>query len=295
MSTFPLSRTCILLLFSFFATSMEGQPPIMWDKTIGWEGWEDLNGLEILDDGILLAGSSSSVVTLGRTAINDYSQNYLVVKLDFSGNIVWKKMYGGPALERLWKIIPTRDGGFLMGGYSISETGYEKTQAGRGGGDAWLVKTDGDGNVEWDRTYGGDTLEEAFALRQLPNGDFLVGCTTYSGQSGDKTEASRGDMDFWIIRIDEKGNKIWDKTIGGDYYDQINDIELAPDGNVYISGGTRSKPNTGEVSGDTERGNVDFWLIKMNPDTRQILWNHRFGGTSYDFPYGLCVAGDGTV
>jgi hypothetical protein len=47
-----------------------------------------------------------------------------------------------------------------MGGYSISETGYEKTQAGRGGGDAWLVKTDGDGNVEWDRTYGGDTLEE---------------------------------------------------------------------------------------------------------------------------------------
>jgi gliding motility-associated-like protein len=267
----------------------------MWDKTIGWEGWEDLNGLEILDDGILLAGSSSSVVTLGRTAINDYSQNYLVVKLDFSGNIVWKKMYGGPALERLWKIIPTRDGGFLMGGYSISETGYEKTQAGRGGGDAWLVKTDGDGNVEWDRTYGGDTLEEAFALRQLPNGDFLVGCTTYSGQSGDKTEASRGDMDFWIIRIDEKGNKIWDKTIGGDYYDQINDIELAPDGNVYISGGTRSKPNTGEVSGDTERGNVDFWLIKMNPDTRQILWNHRFGGTSYDFPYGLCVAGDGTV
>lgn len=295
MFNYSSFRFCLWMLVSLTGTSLHGQPPILWDKTIGWEGWEDLNGMELVADGIVLAGSSSSVITLGRTAINDYSQNYLVVKLDFDGNILWQKMYGGPALERLWKIIPTRDGGFLLGGYSASEKGYEKTEPGRGGGDAWLVKIDGTGTLEWERTYGGDTLDEAFALRQLPNGDFLVGCTTYSGKSGDKTEPGRGDMDFWVLRIDEKGNKIWDKTIGGDYYDQLNDIELAADGSVYISGGTRSKPNTGELSSDTERGDVDFWLIKMNPDTRQILWNRRFGGTAYDFPYGLCVARDGTI
>jgi len=281
-------------LFRTFVVA--AQPPILWDKNIGWEGWEDLNGLQLVPDGIIVAGSSSSVTFFNRIAqFNDYSQNYIVAKLDFDGNIIWKYMYGGPQLERLWKIIPTKDGGFLLGGTSYSEAGLEKTKGARGGGDAWIVKIDGLGNKEWDQTFGGDTLDEAFALRQLPNGDYLVGCTTFSDKSGDKSEDGRGDMDFWVLRLDAQGNKLWDKTIGGDYYDQINDIELAPDGDVYISGGTRSKPNTGEVGPDDARGNVDFWLIKMNPQTKQIRWNRRFGGTGYEFPYGLCVASDGVV
>jgi gliding motility-associated-like protein len=288
---YALPLYCLLQGIHLFA-----QPQILWDKNIGWEGWEDLNALQVLPDGIIVGGSSSSVITFNRPAMNnDYSQNYMVAKLDFDGNILWKKMYGGPQLERLWKVIPTQDGGFLIGGTSYSDVGLEKTENSRGDGDAWIVKTDGQGNKLWDKTFGGDTLDEAFALRQLPGGDFLVGCTTFSGKSGDKSDPSRGDMDFWIIRIDQNGNKIWDKTIGGDYYDQINDIELAPDGDVYISGGTRSKPGTGELSSDEARGNVDFWLIKMDPQTRQIKWNRRFGGTGYEFPYALCVAGDGLV
>lgn len=285
---------CLFFITGFIVA--KAQPTILWDKNIGWEGWEDLNGLQVLPDGILVAGSSSSVISLGRVAqFNDYSQNYLVVKLDFDGNILWRKMYGGPQLERLWKIVPTKDGGFIMSGTSYSDAGLEKTENARGGGDAWIVKTDALGNKEWDRTFGGDTLDEPFALRQLPDGGYVVGCTSFSGKNGDKSESSRGDMDFWIIRLDEKGNKIWDKTIGGDYYDQLNDIELAPDGDIYISGGTRSAPNTGEVGADAARGNVDFWLLKMDPQTKQIRWNHRFGGTGYDLPYGLCVASDGVV
>ena len=98
MFNYSSFRFCLWMLVSLTGTSLHGQPPILWDKTIGWEGWEDLNGMELVADGIVLAGSSSSVITLGRTAINDYSQNYLVVKLDFDGNILWQKMYGGPAL-----------------------------------------------------------------------------------------------------------------------------------------------------------------------------------------------------
>lgn len=272
-----------------------GQPSFEWDRTIGWEGWEDLNALELVDDGIILAGSSSSVFTFDRTLMNDWSQNYVVVKLGFDGTVLWQKMYGGGELERLWKLIPTSDGGFLMGGESFSGASFEKTEPNRGKEDFWLVKTDADGNKLWDKTFGGDTLDALFAIRELPGGGYLIGGNSYSNKSGDKTEDSRGDMDWWLLRLDPQGNKIWDKTFGGDFYDQLNDIELAPDGDVYVSGGTRSKPGTGEVGNDPEWGNVDFWLMKLDPITGQKRWDRRFGGINYDFPYALCVAKSGIV
>ena len=239
----------VLAIFSGLITSacwspVSAQPAFAWDRTIGWEQWEDLNALNVLPDGIVTAGSSSSVFTFQRPAINDWSQNFVVVKLDFDGKVVWQKMYGGPDLERLWKLIPTSDGGFLIGGESLSGSGFEKTEPSRGKEDFWIVKLDAQGNKQWDKTFGGDTLDALFALRELPGGGYLLGGNSYSDKGGDKSENGRGDMDWWIIRVDAQGNKIWDKTIGGDYYDQLNDIELAADGDVYVSGGTRSAPNT---------------------------------------------------
>lgn len=293
------------ILFRYFFAFFSGliafvqpafaQPAFEWDRTVGWEQWEDLNALDVLPDGIIVGGSSSSVFTFQRTVMNDWSQNFVVVKLDFDGKVMWQKMYGGPDLERLWKLIPTSDGGFLIGGESLSGSGFEKTEPSRGKEDFWLVKLDAQGNKEWDKTFGSDTLDALFALRELPGGGYLVGGNSYSGIGGDKSERSRGNMDWWLIRIDAQGNKIWDKTIGGDYYDQLNDIELAPDGDVYVSGGTRSTPGTGEVGKDIARGDVDFWLMKLNPNTGQIRWDRRFGGKNYDFPYALCVAKNGTV
>lgn len=283
------------LISSAYGSFVSAQPAFAWDRTIGWEQWEDLNALNVLPDGIVTAGSSSSVFTFQRPAINDWSQNFVVVKLDFDGKVLWQKMYGGPDLERLWKLIPTSDGGFLIGGESLSGSGFEKTEPSRGKEDFWIVKLDALGNKQWDKTFGSDTLDALFALRELPGGGYLLGGNSYSNKGGDKSEDGRGNMDWWLIRIDAQGNKIWDKTIGGDYYDQLNDIELAPDGDVYVSGGTRSMPNTGEVGPDIARGDVDFWLVKLNPNTGKIRWDRRFGGKNYDFPYALCVAQSGTV
>ena len=272
---------------------LHAQYAIRWDKTTGGENYEELNGLLVVDDGVVVGGSSRSNLTFGDPA--DPSWNILILKLDLNGNPLWLHTYGGDQDERLWMLIQTTDGGFLCGGYSYSGVSGDKTEPSRGDMDVWIIRLDADGNLLWDKSFGGGGRDELFSALEMPDGGFLLGCHSDSGTGGDKSEASRGGQDFWLIRTDTQGEMIWDKTIGGDNYDQIQDLAWAPDGMVYLSGGTFSTPGSGEIAADSARGGLDFWLAKFNPSNRQLIWNHRYGGASEDFPYALCLSGTGKL
>ena len=263
------------------------QPALSWDKTIGGDSWDELNGLLTLPDGIIAAGSS-------RSGTADLSWNFLIVKLDFDGNILWQRTYGGNLDDRLWAIIPTADGGFLAGGYSFSSANGNKSQPSRGDMDVWVMKLDAQGQLLWEKAWGGLYRDELFAILEMPGG-YLLGCNSWSDAGPDKTEPARGEQDFWLIRIDNQGNKLWDKTIGGSGYDQINDLARAPDGNVYLSGGTVSAGGTGDLSAEPTRGGMDFWLGKIDLNTQQLLWDHRYGGTGEDYAYALYPASTGRL
>ncbi len=284
-----------LLAFGCLAEPFQAwsQPGIAWDKTLGGADYEELNALQITGDGIIVGGSSRSNATLGDPA--DFSWNFLVYKLDFNRNVVWQNMYGGDSDERLWMLILCSDGGMLCGGYSYSGVSGDKTEPSRGDMDVWIVRLDDAGNILWDKTLGGPGRDELFSALEMPGGGFLLGCHSYSGIGGDKTEASRGDQDFWLLRIDDSGNLLWDKTLGGDSQEQIHDLEWAPDGNVLISGGTLSTANSGETGPDSARGGKDFWIGEINPGNGQLIWSHRFGGTGEDFAYALCVSRSGKI
>jgi gliding motility-associated-like protein len=269
------------------------QPSIRWDKTFGGERYEELNGLLVRPDGIIAAGSTQSGLTFGPP--NDLSWNILITKFDFDGKLLWKHVYGGDQDDRLWNIIPTSDGGYLAGGSSYSGISGNKTEANRGVYDVWILKLDAQGVLQWDKTFGGDYQDELFAMQEKPGGGYYLGCNSWSDASGDKSENSRGIQDFWLISTDAWGNKLWDKTIGGNSYEQINDLELAPDGAIYLSGGTVSDANTGEMGPTTARGGMDFFLVKFDPETRTMLWSKRYGGTGEDYPYSLVVMPDGNL
>ena len=264
------------------------QPILSWDKTIGGSSWDELNGLLAVPDGIIAAGSS-------RSGTTDLSWNFLIVKLDFDGGVLWQRTYGGNMDDRLWAIIPTSDGGFLAGGYSFSSANGDKSQPSRGDMDVWVMKLDAQGQLLWEKAWGGLYRDELFAILEIPGGGYLLGCNSWSDAGPDKTEPARGEQDFWLIRIDNQGNKLWDKTIGGSGYDQINDLAWSPDGNVYVSGGTVSDGATGDLSAEPSRGGMDFWLGKLDLNTRQLLWNHRYGGTGEDYAYALCMASSGQM
>ena len=107
-------KTLASLLLTGCVAMAIGQPQLNWDKTLGGESYEELNGQLVLPDGILVGGTSRSNLTFGSPT--DFSLNILIAKLDFDGNLLWQRMYGGTQDERLWALVPTADGGFLAGG-----------------------------------------------------------------------------------------------------------------------------------------------------------------------------------
>ncbi len=282
----------LLLTFLSWAAVL-AQPVFSWDVVLGGESYEELNALDVLPDGIIAGGSTRSGIAFGDPG--DFSWNILVVKLDFDGNVLWQYTYGGAQDERLWALIPTRDGGFLAGGYSYSGVGGDKTEPSRGDKDVWIIKLDASGQLQWDKTFGGLLQDELFSVLEMPDGGYLLGCHSNSGLSGDKTEDSRGSHDIWMIRTDGQGNKTWDKTLGGSGYEQINDLVLAADGAVYCSGGSTSPENDGDLGPETARGGMDFLLLKIDPVDASVYWSRRYGGAGEDYAYSLIVASSGRL
>jgi len=157
----------LLLAVASRATAW-AQPLISWDRVLGGESYEELNALEVLPDGIIAGGSTKTGMAFGNPA--DFSWNILVAKLDLSGNVLWQYTYGADQDERLWALIPTRDGGFLAGGYSYSGINGDKTEPSRGDRDVWIIKLDAQGQLQWDKTYGGLYQDELFTLLEMPAG-----------------------------------------------------------------------------------------------------------------------------
>ncbi len=261
-----------------------------WDRTLGGFQYEELNAMVPIPDGIIVAGSSRSFPYASNPS--DLSWNIHFYELNLNGEVRWSRTYGGEQDDRLWELIATSDGGYICGGYAYSGATGDKTRPSQGDMDVWVLKLDADGQLEWENSFGGLYRDELFSIREVPGGGYLLGCHSESDASSDKTENSRGGQDLWIIRLDAQGEKLWDKTIGGNSFDQIHDIEWAPDGNIYLSGGTYSTPGTGEVGNQPTGGALDFWILKFNPNTQTILWQNRFGGSGEEFAYALTLSGN---
>ena len=114
---------------------------------------------------------------------------------------LWDKRFGGSNDEYLNLMTPTADGGYLLGGTSYSEADGDKTEASRGIRDYWVVKIDANGSKQWDKRFGGDNYDALNAMTPTADGGYLLGGYSYSGADGDKTEASRGDGDYWVVKI----------------------------------------------------------------------------------------------
>src|SRR5690606_10268634 len=130
----------------------------------------------------------------------------------------WDKTFGGTSEDYLEHIVETPDGGFLLAGYSASNTGSSKMAGNLGGNDFWILKLKADGTKEWDKTYGGDRDDILTTITITQDGGFLLGGLSESGVGNFKTEASRGNYDYWVIKLNKDGDKEWDKSFGTSQY-----------------------------------------------------------------------------
>ena len=253
-------------------------PEILWDITLGGTDTDRLNATAIsLDGSIFLGGTTGSISD--EILENNGGLDLTIFKLDADGNILWNVVYGGSADDELQSINLTSDNGLIVGAYSYSGISGDKTEANYGNRDYWIIKLDADGNLVWQNSIGGSSSDDLSVIRQTIDGGYILGGTSYSGLSGEKTEASYGVTDFWIIKLDALGNIVWQNTIGGSSSDDLTSLFEMPDGS-FVIGGSSGSGISGEktVAGF---GSYDYWVIKLS-SAGTITWQKVFGGSSSD-------------
>ncbi|MBO0358461.1 T9SS type A sorting domain-containing protein [Hymenobacter sp. BT186] len=259
-SSFPFSVPA-----DYWLIKVDANGTKQWDRTFGGSNSDYLSTLvQTSDGGYLLGGNSTSPISGDKTQPSQGSQgspDYWVVKVDASGTKQWDRTFGGTNVESLSSLQPTSDGGYILGGYSYSPIGGDKTQPNPGYTSFWVVKVDASGTKQWDRTFGGTGRNELYALQQTSDGGYILGGQSDSSISGDKTQASLGGDDMWLVKVDANGTKQWDKTIGGSGGDYILRIQLTTDGGYFLAGSS-----TSGISGDKTQlnyGGKDYWVVKL--------------------------------
>ncbi|MDX9771641.1 MAG: hypothetical protein RBT19_14865, partial [Tenuifilaceae bacterium] len=187
-------------------------------------------------------------------------------------DIEYQQCYGGSDTDYPTSIIAL-DNGFIVLGTSYSDDGDVSFQYGEG--DIWLVRSDANGNILWEKTYGGSENDNGFSILPTPEGGFLLFGETFSAD-GDVGH-SNGFLDYWVIKTDSMGNLEWEQTYGGSKNDYAYQAIIAHDGGYILTGNTFS--SDGDVS--FHHGDRDVWVVKISAEG-MLEWERCYGGTAID-------------
>jgi hypothetical protein len=262
-----------------------------WDARYGGSSFDELHSLQqTTDGGYILGGSSFSGISGDKTQATQGGKDFWIVKTDGNGVKQWDARFGGTLFEELFSIRQSTDGGYIMGGYSLSDVDGDKTSPAQGRFDYWVVKTNASGIKEWDADFGGIDDDWLTQLSQTTDGGYILGGWSWSGNTGNKSQAVKGDNDYWIIKINNLGIKQWDKDFGGNTNDYLNAIQQTADGG-FILGGYSSSLISGDKTQDT-KGGTDYWVVKTDANGVK-QWDADFGGSDFDFLYAVQQTADG--
>jgi hypothetical protein len=280
------------LSFVLFVNHLTAQPSIEWEKSFGGSFSETTMKIINTPDQGYLVGSSTESLN-GDVIGNHGSSDVWLTKIDQNGAIQWKKCLGGLNFDGIASIENTHSGGYVLVGNTSSNGLKSNSQVygNRGGQDIWVVKVDGNGEIEWRQCYGGCDREDARSIRPTSDGNFVVVGGTQSFNTGE-VYGVHGDWDAWALKISSEGAFIWQKTIGGSSVDYLYDVVERSNGNLTMAG--LSSSSNGDLSGNTNKGVEDTWVLELSA-AGDLLWSKTYGGSDYDGARSLCLATDGNL
>jgi hypothetical protein len=242
-----------------WAIKLDENGNIEWGKTFDEDENDIAYSIIQTEDGGYAVAGSAGVRVWGET-------NCWVIKLDAKGNMEWDNNFGGTGWDEIYSIIQTKDGSFITTGCVWSK--------GAGRGDVCVAKLNKRGNMVWDKTFGGSENDEAYSIIQTNDGGYTI--------AGFTVLEDTGDRDFWVIKLDKDGNKVWDKTLGGTSEDWANSIIQTEDRGYAVAGWTKSMG----------AGKTDVWIVKL--DKRgNLVWDKIFGGSENDEAHSIIQTDDG--
>lgn len=271
-----------------------------WDKTFGGVDDEKLYSIDKTSDGgYILGGFSASGISGDKTQASWGDYDFWIVKIDSAGTLQWDKRFGGTKSDALFATKQTPDRGYILSGSSKSGITGDKTQQSWGDYDMWMVKIDSAGSKLWDVRYGGNKIDQMFSMAITNDGGFILGGTTTSGITGDKTEPNKGGYDYYLVKTDSLGIKIWDKDFGGDNdEDGFGNVSQTLDGGYLLAGSSYS-----EISGDKTEDNLGLeepWIVKTDEsgikqwDKTIFLNDHNEDGVAIQTNDGCYTIGTST-
>ena len=259
----PFLFLAVVLSFIFLLLepAFAGAPPLQWQKTFGGSNRDrGYSVQQTTDGGFIIAGYNESY----GVGLPDV---YLI-KTDQNGNSQWQKTFGGSHRDYGYSVQQTSDGGYIIAGSTESY--------GAGFSDVYLIKTDEDGNSQWQKTFGGIYSEYARSVRQTSDGGYII--------AGGISPYTTHDPDIYLIKTDSNGNSQWQKTFGGiDKGEYVFSVQQTTDGG-YIMAGYTDPPDTAVKA--------DVYLIKTDPNGNS-QWQKTFGGNDSDVGLSAQQTADG--
>jgi hypothetical protein len=309
-----LLPTVLLLILLLLEQTLAGGPPIQWQKTFGGSEWDEGHSVQQTSDGgYIITGFSGAYiynpiqggdVCLLKTDPNgnsDWQQtfgggddeygcsvqqtsdggyiiagwtssfgsgncDFYLIKTEPNGNEKWQKTFGGSEHDRGYSVKQTTDCGYIITGYTQSY--------GAGSTDVYLIKTDPNGDSQWQKTFGGSGIDWGWSVQQTFDGGYII--------AGETDSYGAGELDVYLIKTDPNGDKKWQKTFGGSDHDWGKSVQQTTDGGYIITGYTWS----------FGAGLYDVYLIKTDPNGNS-QWQKTFGGSDHEIGYSVLQTSDG--
>lgn len=256
---------------------------IQWEKSFGFAGHDHAYDiLQTQDGGYFVSGfldvtGSNGEGSTGRLSVTAHGVGeFWANKLDENGDLEWRHFFGGTNNDRAFGVVQANDGGFVLSGASESQD-FDISD-GKGSYDFWVLKISAEGDLIWERSFGGTGIEQAQSIvKTVDNGYLVVGKT--NSTDGDISK-SKGNSDLWVVKINDSGKMVWEKTFGGSDFEDAESIIALQSGGYVITGNTKSSDD--EVAENF--GENDIWVLKID-DNGSLEWEKTIGGSGLDFGF----------
>lgn len=238
----------------------------IWEANIGDIGSDQVYGMSITSDGgCILVGQTFS--TTGIFSENHGFGDLIAVKIDATGNMEWAHAYGGTYGEVAFSVLETTGGNFMVVGQTASTDGQVTDN--HGGNDIWLLKLNATGDLIWEKCIGGtgsDNMSyKSKGIIESSPGNYIF--TGYTDSEDGDFSINKGLYDALLVKFNEEGTILWERTYGGSLTETFGSITAAPDGGYYLTGATYS--DDGDIDAEN-RGGSDAWFLKVEADVVEI-------------------------
>lgn len=201
----------------------------------------------------------------------------------------WDYRYGSGFAEQFAALIATTDGGFMLGGSGSYNSLYPgdmtTVTVGQRQADFWVVKLNSAGLKQWDKMFGGTKNDNLKDIKQTPDGGYILAGDSRSQNNGEKTQPNWDPNpntpfpDYWIVKIDGQGNKLWDKRYGGTGQETLTCIEITREGHIILVGYSTSGADGDRTVARWDSTQFDTWIVKIDAQGNK-LWDKRFGAAA---------------